>query len=149
MLVQRHLSARLCYRSVYEAQVGNRGESPAHHTQHLEIALRILREQQVTHLDDVGNLDLVSLLRSGVPVDLGDGRRLFVGILRPASAFAHTSIAESGRELAGTGTNIIAILRGEHMRAPRADMVLEPDDRLLLVTGSDALDELRAYSEPW
>ena len=33
-LVQTRISASLRYRSVYEAQVAGRGESPAHHTQH-------------------------------------------------------------------------------------------------------------------
>lgn len=44
-LVQMRLSARLSYRSVYEAQVMSRGDSPAHHEQHLEIARRILQER--------------------------------------------------------------------------------------------------------
>ena len=148
-LVQHRLASRFRYRGIYEAQVGSRGESPAHHTEHLEIALRILREKQLTNLDHVGNLDLVSLLRSGVPVDIGGGRRLLVGVLRPDSSFANTSIAESGRELAGIGTNIIAILRQEHMLAPRADMILEPGDRLVLVAGGEGMEKLRTHLDSW
>jgi CIC family chloride channel protein len=45
-LVQMRLSARAPYRSVYEAQVMSRGDSPAHHERHLEIARRILRERE-------------------------------------------------------------------------------------------------------
>lgn len=148
-LVQRHLSAGYRYRSIYDAQVGSRGESPAHHTQHLEIALRILREQQLSNLDHLGNLDLVSLLRSGVPVDIGGGRRLFVGVLRPDSPFANTSLAQSGRELAGSGTNVIAVLRQQHMLVPRADTVLEPGDRLILVAGEEGMAMLRTHLAAW
>ncbi len=45
-LVQMRLSVPLRYRSVYEAQVNNRGDSPAHHERHLEIARRILSERE-------------------------------------------------------------------------------------------------------
>src|SRR6185312_7436917 len=89
-LVQMRLGSRRKYRSVYEAQVANRAESPAHHTQHLETALRIIREHEFTNLDNIGELDLATLLRSGIPVELAGGRRLFVGVLRPASQVVGT-----------------------------------------------------------
>ncbi len=41
-VLQARLSRRLRYRSMYEAQVPRRGDSPAHLTEHLEIARRIL-----------------------------------------------------------------------------------------------------------
>jgi CIC family chloride channel protein len=44
-LVQMRLSTRLTYRSVYEAQVASRADSPAHHERHLEIARKILRDR--------------------------------------------------------------------------------------------------------
>ena len=148
-LVQRRLSSGLRYGSIYEAQVRSRGESPAHHTQHLEIALKILREQQLSNLDHVGNLDLVSLLRSGVPVDIGDGRRLLVGVLRPDSSFANASISKSGAELASTGTHLIVVLRQERMLGPRADMVLQAGDRVVLVTSESSLPILRSHFDEW
>lgn len=148
-LVQTRLSAAVKYRSLYEAQVRNRAESPAHHTAHLEIALQILRDKQVPDLSHLGELDLVSLLRSGVEVDLAEGQRLMVGVLRADSAYANTSIGASGRALAGGGTNIIALLRGEHMVAPRADTILEPGDRLILVASDTGLEHLRKHFDPW
>src|SRR5262249_30904269 len=57
-LVQRRLSERFRYRSLYEAQVESRADSPAHHSHHLEIALRILREHQPQDVSSVGELDL-------------------------------------------------------------------------------------------
>jgi len=148
-LVQRQLSSGLSYRSIYAAQVGSRGESPAHHTEHLEIAIRILREKRISKLEHLDNLDLVSLLRSGLPVDIGGGRRLLVGILRQDSSFANTSIATSGRVLAGADTNVIAILRQEHMLAPRPDTILQPGDRLVLVAGAEGMAMLHAHLDPW
>jgi CIC family chloride channel protein len=148
-LVQRRLSQRLRYNSIDEAQVRSRGDSPAHHTQHLEIALRILREKQVSGMNGIGNLDLVSLLRAGVPVDLGGNRQLFVGRLRDGSPTIGSTIATSGRRLAGEDTNIIAILRGEHMMAPRGDTVLQSGDRLVLVASVEGVEELKQDLDVW
>jgi chloride channel protein, CIC family len=148
-LVQMRLSTHLPYRSIYEAQVPTRADSPAHHTQHLEIALRILREHELTNLERIGELDLVSLLRSGIPVELADERRLFVGILRADSPFVATTIGASGRKLGGADTNIIAVLRGEHMLPPRADTMLQAGDRLIVVSDADSVDRLRTQLDPW
>jgi CIC family chloride channel protein len=148
-LVQTRLSQRLRYRSIYEAQVPTRADSPAHHTQHLAIAMRILREQSLSNLGELGELDLVSLLRSGIPVELAGGRRLLIGRLRPESSFVGTTVASSGRELAGASTNIIALLRGEHMLVPRADTVLQAGDRLVLVADESALETVRTHLAAW
>lgn len=147
-LVQTRLAARLTYRSIYEAQVPSRAESPAHHAQHLVIALRILREETLTDLD-LGDLDLVSLLRSGVRVELTNGRRLFVGRLPAENPFVGTTIGVSGRKLAGTDTNVIGILRGDEMLQPSADVVLEAGDRLILVADARGVDELAGQFDPW
>lgn len=148
-LVQTRLSARLQHHSMYEAQVASRADSPAHHTQHLEIALRILREQELSHLDHLGELDLVSLVRSGIPVELTSERRLFVGVLRADSPLVGTTIGESGRTLAGNDTNVIAILRGERMLPPRADLVLEAGDRFILVGDANGIGRLGDQFDRW
>ena len=150
-LVQTRLSSHAAYRSIYEAQVMSRADSPAHHAQHLEIALRILREHEheLTKVAPVGELDLVALLRAGIPVELADDRRLFAGVLRAESPFAGTRISESGRKLGGVDTNIIAILRAEHMLAPRAETLLEAGDRLIVVTDAQSVARLREQLDPW
>ena len=148
-LVQTRLSRRLRHRSIYEAQVHSRGESPAHHTAHLKIALRILREKQLPNLDHLGEVDLVALLRSGLPVEIGDDQRIVVRRLRASSALANTDIRTNGGRLRGAEVNIIGILRGEHMLAPRPDLVLEGGDRLILVAPASGLQALRDDLEPW
>lgn len=148
-LVQRRLSERLRYRSLYEAQVESRADSPAHHSQHLEIALRILRDHQPHDFTSVGEIDLVSLLRSGIPVELAGDRRLVIGVLRPDSPYVGTTVAVSGRQLGGGDANIIAILRGEHMTVPNAKIQFEAGDRLILVASAAHLDDLRRDLAPW
>jgi len=148
-LVQRRLSEGLRYRSLYEAQVESRADSPAHHSHHLEIALRILREHQPQDVTSVGEIDLVSLLRSGIPVELAGDRRLVVGVLQPDSPYVGTTVAVSGRQLGGGDANIIAILRGEHMTVPNAKMRFEAGDRLILVVSAAHLEEVRRALAPW
>jgi CIC family chloride channel protein len=148
-LVQMRLSDRLKYRSLYEAQVASRAESPAHHSHHLEIAMRILREHRPQELTAVGEIDLVALLRSGIPVELATDRRLVVGVLRPDSRYVGTTVAASGRQLDGGDANIIAILRGEHMMVPNASTRFEAGDRLILVTSGAGADRLKRDVAPW
>jgi CIC family chloride channel protein len=148
-LVQMRLSSRLRYRSVYEAQVANRSESPAHHSQHLETALRILRERELTNVGDVGEVDLVRLLRVGIPVEMAGGQRLVVGVVPESSAIAGRTIAHTGRRLGGVETNIIAILREDHLIVPHVDTVFRPGDGLVLVAADDAVDQLGTVLELW
>jgi chloride channel protein, CIC family len=148
-LVQRRLSEHLRYRSLYEAQVASRAESPAYHSHHLEIAMRILREHQPQDLTGLGEIDLVSLLRSGIPVELAEDRRLVVGVLKADSAYVGTTVGASGRQLDGGNANIIAILRGEHMTVPNARTPLEAGDRLIVVSSMAGLERLRRDLAPW
>ena len=148
-LVQTRLASRLRYHSIYEAQVRSRADSPAHHSQYLEVALRLLREQTPRNVTSLGEVDLVGLVRSGIPVELSNNRRLFVGVLRADSPFVGTTIGSSGRKLLGTDTNIIAILRGDEMLPPRADTVLAAGDRVVLVGNADGMSRLGDQLDPW
>ena len=148
-LVQSRLSLRMKYRSIYEAQVPNRAESPAHRAQQLEVALRLLRRESLPDLSEVGELDLLSLLKSGIPVEVPGQQQLLAGTLRPDSAFVQTTVGASGRRLAASGTNIIAIIRGERIVVPRPDTVLEEGDRLILVVAASAVEEVRQHLAAW
>lgn len=143
------LSEHLRYRSLYEAQVESRADSPAHHSHHLEIALRILREHQPQDVRSVGEIDLVSLLRSGIPVELAGDRRLIVGVMRPDSPLVGTTVTVSGRQLGSGDANIIAVLRGEHMTVPHPKLRFEAGDRLILVVSAAGVDDLRRRLAPW
>src|SRR5262249_35990647 len=146
-LVQTRLAAKLRYHGLYEAQVASRGDSPAHHARHLETALRILRDEELSNVGDVGEIDLVGVLRSGIPVELAGRRRLLVGAWRADSPAVGTTVQSSGRKLAGADTNIIAILRGEQVLSPRPEMTLEAGDRLIVVANDAGVERLRAHAD--
>jgi chloride channel protein, CIC family len=139
-LTQVTLSAPLRFKGLYQAQVFSRGDSPAHHADHLRIALRILRDREVALPTDVGRIDLVSLMMAGIPVDLQDGRRLSVATVAPHTWLEGKEIRELG--LHTEEVNILTIIRGEHMAAARPETRLEPHDRLLCLTSASGWEQL-------
>lgn len=146
--VQRRLAARVRYQSLYEAQVPTRADSPAHHAEHLKIALRILKERRVLNAPGVGQLDLLSLMRTGIPVELPGDRRLVIGVLRADSPYGRKALG-AGNGLLDDHTQVFAIIRGEHMMVPRPDTVLEPGDRLILLTTAAGLEGLKQHVDKW
>jgi CIC family chloride channel protein len=147
-LVQRRLAHGAKYHGLYEAQVASRADSPAHHTEHLRIGLRLLKERRVLNPADVGQLDLLSLLRAGIPVELPGGERLLIGVLRPDSPLRGQPAGAGGGHWQGN-TRIFAIIRGEHMMVPGPTTLLEAGDRLLLVAAPADMEWLAKHVDKW
>ncbi len=145
-LIQVRGSRGLKYRSLYEAQVPRRTDSPVHHTEHLEIALRILEHGQLSR-PLAGRLDLLTLLRSGTPVELPDDRRLTVGVLKAGSPLVHQAVSQIAA--LGGESRVIGIIRGDHMIGVRAETPLEAGDRLIVVTTPAGLEKLKEHVESW
>lgn len=136
-LVQVALSASLPYQSLYEAQVPSRADSPAHHVEHLRIALGLLRTRQVSIPATIAHLDLLALLTSGIPVDLPDGKQLTIGVLRSESSCVGQPI-QSGCLGETDDEEIVAVLRQGRMLLPHPDTVLRAKDQLLVITSPQA-----------
>jgi chloride channel protein, CIC family len=147
-VIQTRLSARLKYRRLYQEQVPRRHDSPAHHSEHLEIALQILEHRRLAEPLDPDHLALLSRLRSGEEAELPDAQRLFVGVLRKESSLVGKSPLDNGEEIAGD-VKIIAIMRGEHMEVPRPGTVLAAGDRLVLLATPTGLQRVRQHVVPW
>ncbi len=147
-LVQRRLAPRGMYHGLYEAQVPTRADSPAHHAEHLRIAIRLLKERRVLDTDGVGQLDFLSLLRTGIPIEVPGGRRLLIGVLRPDSSLRGRPANADGGNLEGD-TRIFAIIRGQHMMAPGPNTTLEAGDRLLLLTTASDMEWLKEHVDKW
>ena len=148
-LVQMRLSSGLKYRSVYEAQVQSRADSPAHHAKHLEIALQILRERGTPVDGGSDSPALVDALQSGTPVVLPGGRKLIVGVLRAESPLAGHTVLQSGDALGADGITLISVIRGEHMLAPRPDLSFAAGDRLVLVVPEGDHEAVWKHVTPW
>ncbi len=147
-LVHVWLSARVPYPSLYEAQVPTRADSPALHTEHLNIALRLLEHRGLLNPEEIGSLNLLSLLRSGIPVTLPGGRHITVGVLKEESGLVGLTVADAMKRL-GTDAELIALLRGERMRPPRGESQLEGGDRLILLATDEVRDNLSEDLDRW
>ncbi|MBI3504415.1 MAG: chloride channel protein [Proteobacteria bacterium] len=148
-LVQGRLSRGLRYRSVYSNQVASRAESPAHHEKHLQIAMQILRDRglDVAATGDAENT--IAALSDGRPITLHGGRRVLVGVLRAESALAGATLESTAARREADGLNIVSVIRGEHMLAPRADLRLLGGDRLVLIVDEQAKGNASEHVAPW
>jgi len=133
-LVQTVLSEPLKYRSLYEAQVPSRAESPAHYAEQVRIALDLLGRQRFPRLSSARGLDLIPLLASGIPVNLGRGNRLRIGALRNESSCVGQGIACLAHETPG---EVIAVIRSDEPVLPTIGFRLEKGDRVVVIA-SDA-----------
>jgi CIC family chloride channel protein len=148
-IIQVALSESFKYRTLYEAQVRGRADSPAHHVEQLECAVHLLDTCRISMPPSCTHLDLRSLLASGIPVDLPDGKRLVIGILKPNSTF----VGKLVREIFPVGEKeeleVIAIFRQGHTLLPHAAVVLEAEDRLLAIATPVAWEKLKEHFSPF
>jgi chloride channel protein, CIC family len=137
-LLQGQLSSRLKYNSLYEAQVLGRSQSPARYEENVRLALSVLGSGKIPKAAKLGHLDLVTLLDSGLPVNLPGRRQLNVGILHPQSALVGKKI-QACYEMAGDAPiEIVAIVRGGNVVLPSREEALQEDDRLLIFGSTEA-----------
>ncbi|HEX4037778.1 MAG TPA: chloride channel protein [Acidobacteriaceae bacterium] len=147
-LLQDTLSRKLRYRSLYEGQVPTRQDSPAHYMEHIQIALNLLGRRQLPITDKLGHLDLLRLLRSRVRFDLPGGRELTLAAIPEGSPIAGQSIATLYQQLSDYDFEIVTIRRREHVLLPHSGTLLEPGDRLAVITSQRAREPLARYMTP-
>jgi CIC family chloride channel protein len=147
-LVQTRLSSPLKYRSLYEAQVAGRIDSPGRYAEHVETALRLLGTREVPKAAKVGHLDLVSLLDSGVPVRLPGRKELNVGMLRPESSLVGKTIQSCWEAAGDSRLEIIGVVRGGEVVLPTPETVLQEQDRLLIIGSGAARERIAEHLAP-
>jgi CIC family chloride channel protein len=147
-LVQRLLSERLRYPSLYEAQVPARLDSPSHHLEHFRNAIHLVQERMVSSSRPLGRLELTALLETGVAVGLGEGQDLALAALRPDSPWIGKPPPRQ-RLLESGGAQIVAIVRDKQVLVPDTDTVLEGDDLLMLVLGREGWRAVQEHLEAW
>jgi CIC family chloride channel protein len=147
-VIQVKLSAFCKYGSLYEAQVAGHRDSPAHHAEHVQIALQILERGKIALPPEITHLHLTAILRSGIGLDLPDGSQLLIGVLRPESSWAGKSL--QARDLSGpiAESKIVAILRGKSVSLARPETILQPGDRILFVSSQEARAALSQHLLP-
>lgn len=146
-LVQVTLSFPLPYKSLYEAQVPRRADSPAHHLEHLQIALRLLDERRISVPATIGRLNLQSLLDAGIVLELPEGKELTIGIVQPQSPYVGKSIQSNGL-IEFDDVQLVAILRQDQVLLPEPQTVLQAGDQILLISSPAAWEHLGQHLVP-
>ncbi len=147
-MIQTQLSAHLAYRSLYEAQVDTRAQSPSRYAENVELALKVLGTRQIPKTVKVGHIDLVSLLDSGIPISMSGRRKLSVGILRPDSSLVGQTVQSCYQSQTKDGFEIIAILRDSEVVLPEANSILQSNDRLIIVGSPKVQSHLTEHLIP-
>jgi CIC family chloride channel protein len=144
-LVQFLLSAPFAHRSLYEAQVPTRAQSAAHYVEDLRNALVLVGEGHVQNESRLGSVDLFSLLKTGVAVQLGDGRELTTAVVAADSPLVHKSVGEISDTVLKGCCQIVAVFREQSgVLEMRRDLVLEENDRVLTLAAPEERPHLRS-----
>lgn len=147
-IVQTRLSRRFKYRSLYEAQVATAEQSPARYADNVQLALRILSAHNAARLANVGHLDLVALLDSGIPVKMPGRRQLSVGELKPESSLVGKTIQDCYDEVKERPLEIIGVVRNGEAMVPSRSTVLQKGDQLLTIGSAQAGNRLAGHVSP-
>jgi CIC family chloride channel protein len=147
-VIQFNLSRFVRYPSLYEAQVADRADSPAHRAETVGVAMRLLDRGGLPLPSGTSPLHLAALLSQGVAMELPDGSRLTAGILRPESSWVGKTLADRPGSAALDHSKIVAVLRGSSVLLARPTTLLQPGDRLLLVVGPGSEEELAEHLAP-
>ncbi len=134
-LVQFVLSSKLKYKSLYEAQVPTRADSPAHHAEMLGIVCRLLRDRTIPQDANLESMNLLDLLESGIPINLPDGKRMDIVEVTEESACVGMTPESVQVPDPGKRAEVAAIVRNGEVLVPRDDTLLFQGDRLLVVVG--------------
>ncbi len=147
-IVEVLLTSKLKYKSLYEAQVPGREDSPAHHGDYLKAAIHILKNHNITLSPDEEHVDLERLLDTGVPIDLADDMQIRLTRLPDKSPMANQPVRELMDLLPDdlvTEVRVVAIIRDGHALVPYGDLVMKPGDRVLIIAPARAWERLQRF----
>jgi len=147
-LLQVRLSSFFKYRSLYEAQVPTRQDSPAHYMEQIQVALNLLGRRNLPLIDQLGHLDMLRLLQSRVQFDLPGGRHLGMGVVPENSPLVGKTIRWLYQTLQPYDFEIVAVTRREHVLLPHPDTILQANDRVILIASDAAETPLATYIAP-
>jgi len=149
-LVQTRLSSflKLKYRSMYEAQVPGRAQSPAHYVEYLRVGLNLLGKRAVLESDQLAHLNVMSLLSSGISVDLPEGREIRGCEVRPGSRYISQPIQKCSIEAGEDNVDIVVILRDHDVLLPNPESTFKAGDRLLVIVSPQGRKWLDQHFAP-
>lgn len=144
-MIQITLSHRLKYYSLYEAQVGQRADSPAHHREQVEIAIRLINQRGLNLPRIERHLDLHLLLLSGIPIDLPDSKQLVLGGIQVSSPYIGEYLNDVFPASQEEKVDVLAIFREGHTILPgEQNVIMRIGDRLLMIVDQTEWKRIRS-----
>lgn len=131
LAIQIMLTRSLTYKSLYEGQVPGRADSPAHHAEHIKIAINLLRNGQVPSSLTGERLNLLGLLGKGIELDLGEGQKLDIIELSDGDPCLGDSFRSVCMLKKLQTTENIAMIRQGKLYLPDTEEILQEGDRVL------------------
>jgi len=132
-LLQSWLTRPLRYRSLYEAQVQTYAQSPAHYVEEMNYAIELIRSHRISSAKSLREMDIISLMQSGIPVTLHSGERMLLGEVQKDSPVANQPLSSLAGCIQDKCLKVLAIFRENEVLLPHTDSVLKQGDRLLLI----------------
>ena len=131
LAIQIMLTRSLTYKSLYEGQVPGRADSPAHHAEHIKIAINLLRNGQIPSSLTGERLNLLGLLGKGIELDLGEGQKLDIIELSDGDPCLGDSFRSVCMLKKLQTTENIAMIRQGKLYLPDTEEILQEGDRVL------------------
>jgi CIC family chloride channel protein len=144
-MVQEQLAARMRYPTLYEGQVEGRPDSPAHQAEHLDTAIRLLANHNLTVPDTISHLDLCKLLDTTIPVELPENKRLLIAAIRNDDPYIGKRTEECFPVERHYEIDMVAVLRGSRILFPSAKLRIRAKDRLLLIVAPEAWEQQKQH----
>jgi CIC family chloride channel protein len=133
-LIQVAATSKLKYKSLYEAQVNARAESPAHQVEHMQTALHMLANHNIVMPNNTSPIDLRALLVSGIPIFLPDQKIIVIGVLKEKSPFVGKELQFCPEVQDTSEFELVAVFRQGHTLLPHATLTFQSKDRMLCLT---------------
>ncbi len=144
--IQSILAGFLPYQCLYEGQVEGRCHSPAHHAEYMEAALHILNNHSIHLEHPQEHIRLQELLKTGISIDLCEGKQLRMGQALPAVAGKSVAgIMGCLPETEEKQLQLTALFRGGDALLPYDSLLLQQEDQVLFIGCADAWKWLTPY----
>ena len=134
-LTQALLTRGQRYRTLYDAQVANASQSPAHQEEYYRTAAQLLRKRQVRLEEDILRREFVEALSRGEPIPLGAGNEELFGIEVEAGSSLDGVALKDLRE----DVVVVSVVRAASEQIPRGDTVLTAGDQLVVAGKPEAI----------
>ncbi len=138
-LIQVELSRllKVKYNTLYEAQVPDKSYSPVHQIETLRNIIACHTRTISMPIDKIKDREILDLLESGIPIELGNGKMLFFGtLIKPIKAKKY------GNELVYKDAKIIYIFRDGKWLHPVEVNELKVGDEILILGTERSFTEI-------